>query len=422
MKKIFIINLLVVLSYFHLSSQNAYKAYEGYYLKQDTYPNDESTFWFQENTEVQGVTNDGQNWFITVTGHTDISGPSEWGELWKIPKDVPLGINSTSNPNVESIAMADIPILDANTYWHWGDPDHFNFNGTNYILVPMYPPSGNGIIACFKADPFEFISYTNIPYRPGWCAVDNDGFLYGSPNYASVLWKYEVDWDLLTSYNNNNYNLLNLISTINLSFTGDSYDELKHMQGGEFSDSDALLYLVSGSAGCLWIAADPEPSDGIHVFDTSNWAEIESSINTNSGFSYFNYTFNNGCSGQQSPEGLTIWNLEDGSINEFTGGLHILIFDWNVGGFSGNNDHDVSMFHFSHNIYVDKNNGVEPPSNPLTGTQTNPFQTVNDAYNFYPIWDGAQMVIKEGIYNDTGVYSTRIRMISNGGSAIIGQQ
>ncbi len=71
---------------------------------------------------------------------------------------------------------------------------------------------------------------------------------------------------------------------------------------------------------------------------------------------------------------------------------------------------------------MDKNNGVDPPSNPLTGNIQKPFKTVNAAYNFYPIWDGARIVIKAGFYSDTGFYNQRILITSSGGAVIIGQQ
>jgi len=427
-----------------LFAQNNLQEYEGYYLFNQVYPDDylENPFWFPNNKEVQGITNDGENWFITVTGHEDLFGTSTGAKLWKIPLNVPLGSNSTNNPNVLSIDMEEIPEL-ANENWHWGDPDHYKYNDTDYILVPVYGGDLGYIIACFQADNLEFISYSNINSlggSPGWCAIDNNGYLYSSSSETSTLKKYSVNWEIFTNPDNND-NALNLIETINLTFNDAYYNTLKHMQGGEFSNSGELLYLVSGSAGgcvpCIdlnpWggINCDgcgvlekkvgpgqPENSDGIHVFTTSNWTEIQTSIKDFSENEYFNYYFTNDNTGQ-SPEGLTVWDLED--INEVKGSLHVLIFDWDLELFGGNN-HDVGLFHFSHSVYVDKENGVIPPTYPLTGTQTNPFQTINDAYSFYPIWDGAQIVIKSGIYNDIGIYSTRIRMISEGGTVIIGQQ
>ncbi|MCB0768108.1 MAG: hypothetical protein KDB95_12945, partial [Flavobacteriales bacterium] len=66
--------------------------------------------------------------------------------------------------------------------------------------------------------------------------------------------------------------------------------------------------------------------------------------------------------------------------------------------------------------------GYAPPTNPRTGTVSRPFQTINEAYDFYPLWNGAHMVIEAGTYDDTGLYDKRIRMESRNGAALIGQQ
>ena len=410
--------------------------YEGYYLYQNTYPNDEGAFWFPNDTEVQGVTNDGKYWYITTTGHKDVHGTDYWGKLWRIPKSVPLGSNSTSNPEVVSIDMFDIPELNisGNPFWHWGDPDHYVYEGRDYILVPIYPKDGNsGIIACFSSEPFrplEYISYAHIPLRPGWCAIDNEGYLYSSTEENDEghksLQKYEVNWNALTS--TTNHNVLSSPQTISLIFKGSAYSGLKHMQGGEFSPSNELLYLVSGGAKCLGGGSgDPAPSDGIHVFQTSNWKEIETSVKSWNDIDYFLYSFDNNCinfgtGGSESPEGLTIWDLDDGSADNISGQLHVLIFHWRPGNiFTGSNNHKLSMHHFSKSIHIDKNSNG---GSGLIGNPNNPFKTVNEAYSdhVYPIWDGAQMVITKGTYSDTGVYNKRIRLTSKGGSVIIGKQ
>lgn len=200
MKTLLIAIIFLLFISFCSNGQNC--NYEGYYLLQSVYPNNENAFWFPNDTEVQGVANDGKNWFITTTGHVDFYGADEWGKLWRIPKSVPLGANSTSNPNVAYIEMDNIPELSNGTAWHWGDPDHYEYEGVDYILVPI--SKNEKMIACFTAEPLEFVSYTPISFGPGWCAIDKDGFLYsskdspGEEGHKSIR-KYEVNWEVLTS-------------------------------------------------------------------------------------------------------------------------------------------------------------------------------------------------------------------------------
>jgi hypothetical protein len=422
--KIRLIIIFIYLVSFHLSGQNL--NYEGYYLLESIYPNDADAFWFPNDTEIQGVTNDGKNWFITTTGHTDAQGPDYWGRLWRIPKSVPLGAGSTTNPNVASIAMADIPALSADVYWHWGDPDHYEYNGVDYILVPTYSVNGGGIIACFRAEPLRYVSFATIPFHPGWCAVDNEGYLYSSFGEAKAIRKFEVNWELLTTPNSSS--ALTPMENIDLRFKGNRYETLKHMQGGEFSPSGELLYLVSGSAGCLGFGpGEPQPSDGIHVFQTSDWKEIETSTKRRDGEEYFLYDFDNDCEGffgSESPEGLTIWDLDDGGVNEHHGSLHVLVFHWNLA-LTGSNDHKVSMFHYSNKLHLDSEAEIFL-NGPTTGNKPHPFQNLNDATSFYPVWDGADLIFKAGDYRGAGnrglTIDKKVKMTSEGGSAIIGRQ
>lgn len=328
--------------------------------------------------------------------------------------------------------MSDISELASNNFWHFGDPDHFKYEGVDYILVPI---TGH-IIACFRADDLQYINYSNLSTTVqdylGWCAVGIDGNIYTSSNHAWGIHKYEVNWNNLIN-NSNDHNSMTYTTTYYFKDGSGNPMQLFHMQGGEFTPSGELLYVVCGSAGCNalgWFGptfgpGEPMPSDGIHVFETAGtvfWNEIKRSTNSGGGTTHFNYNFNNNCTclntGSQTPEGLTIWDLDDGSAPNIRGQLHVLKDHYN----EFFCDDAVTMQSFSHNIFIDKNDGVSPPTNPLTGSRSKPFKTVNDAYNYYPIWNGAIMVIKAGTYNDTGIYNKRIKMTSEGGTAVIGQQ
>ena len=397
--------------------------YEGYYFLNKIAPDDDDAFWFPDNTEIQGVTNDGKSWFFTVTGHEDAGGPDKWAKLWKIPKDIKLNSSSSPSSGVSSISMFDIPDLNIGEYWHWGDPDHYNHNGVEYILVPATAskPNPNGRIACFRASDLKYISCAKIINRkPGWIAINEDGRLFTSITRTSEIDEYKVDWDAITTPNSSSTLLYQ--DSYNLNFSTSNYTRLEVVQGGEFSESNELLYLVSGSGGCWgWGPGEPEPSDGIHAFDTSNWAEIETSIKNPNFNDHFRYTFDNNCDGffnSMSPQGLTVWDIENTGYEANRGNLHVLLFHYDT--FLGNGPHDISVFHYTNNIYVDSNS-----SNPLAypiGRKDFPFKIFNDAFNFYPVWDGAEIRLKAGFYSDKGVYKERVKITSEGGSAVIGKQ
>lgn len=397
------------------------QVYESSYLKTGIYPSDWTGWWMTNGIETQGVTNDGENWYITQTYK---SGGN--GLMWRIPVSVPLsgGSQQPSDPGILITQMEDWPELLEDDRWHWGDPDHYNYNGTDYILVPIPGP----IVACFRADDLSYRGYAHLDGSAqdyaGWCAIGPGGDLYSSSNYTTQLVRYNVNWSALI---NGDQNAITFLEHIPLYDTnGGTVDELRHMQGGEFTPSGESLYLICGSAGCdiiiAQIQSEPEPSDGIHVFSTSNWREQRRSLNSTDLDIPFSYTFDNTCAcgifGSQTPEGLTIWNLDGGSAPGIRGQVHVLVDHYN----EAFCDDAISFHHFSYNIRVNGSSGYDPPTDPRTGTVSRPFETINDAYEFYPIWNGARMVIEAGIYDDTGFYNRRIRLESRSGAALIGQQ
>jgi hypothetical protein len=66
------------------------------------------------------------------------------------------------------------------------------------------------------------------------------------------------------------------------------------------------------------------PSWGINVFDLRTGRRIERS---RSGEGPFNYEFHPGWSKYEEPEGMTIWDLDDGRVRGITGKLHVLMLD-----------------------------------------------------------------------------------------------
>ena len=204
------------------------------------------------------------------------------------------------------------------------------------------------------------------------------------------------------------------------------------MQGGEFTSTGEMLYLVSGRGACLeWLGipgAEWTPQDGIHAIRTDTWKEEAQSVKNSLTSNHFSYNYDPTCiicdilgvpvgGGTDTPEGLTIWNLDDGSAPGIRGSLHVLLDRYMYGG--TNCDDRVAFHHYSSKVYVDIDavSGVNRP-----GTLTNQFTSVMDAHDYYPIWDGAVMSISEGVYDDTGVLNKRIKLQSRIGTVLIGQQ
>ena len=430
MKNIIVI-LLLILFYHPIYSQSC--VIENYYLYEGKSISNGKPFWLPTRTEVQGIANDGESWFITTVkflegnqNHNEVSG----SRIWKIPKEVHLGAGSSNNLNIKSVVMDEVPDFVRDSMYHFGDLDSYSFEGIDYLVVPITGPQGK-IIACYEAKTLRFISYASgITGGFGWCAIDPDGYLYTSAG-ASLLRKFKVDWEKLTT-GDPQHNSISKLEDIQLTFPNRNYTGLSSWQGGEFSPSGKLLYVTTGSAGgCVPCLNDcngcnrffdkkgpgePRPSDGIHVFETSTWSEIKTS--TKEIEQLFSFDFDNDITGEQ-PQGITIWDLEDEDTpDEIRGKLHVLMHDWDWDLFT--NNHEVSLYHYSNVINVDSDyNGIIRFS---TGSTTLPFKFFNNAFYKYPDWNGSEIRLKSGVYDEIGIYDKCVLLTSEGGSAIIGKQ
>lgn len=467
MKNIIVIYTLTIFICFigffasNCCAQAKRKLFENYYNKIGSYPEDGTNDWNPNGTETQGVTHDSLNWYFVTT---DVD--KENTHLWRIPAKYPLNKDVSSFEGVKSTTMQKQPTLKKNNYNHWGDPDHYQYNGIDYILVPITSTiEGNKpAIAVFIAQSLSLVGYGELTgdtlpdhKHPqvdiGWCAVaPTNGDLYTSndnpdiyltyfafgPLYTSSLFQYKLDWDKISKYTVQGkfpatYITYKTCDTLFKDrklgvFGGNS---LYNMQGGEFTPGGELLYISCGGGQCFG-GQGTFSSDGIHVLETNSWQEIKKSTNNERGeIGYFNYSFNNGCNscgffgggyGAHTPEGLTIWDLDDGKAPHISGQLHVLINFYNNYSLC---DDAISFQHFSGKFYVDGIQG-KPPTwlnwiNSLPGTKQNPFFTLQDALNWYPAWDGVEIALRNGTYGDIGHYSSRVKISSSGGAAIIGK-
>lgn len=448
---LFLVNLVFALSALGQT------AYEGYYLRSANFPSFGS-LWTPAplgDGESQGVTHDDDNWYFTWTTGGN-------GYLFRVPVEVPLNNSVLQNPNVAIVNMTQFPDLSNRGYWHWGDPDHYKYSGTDYIVIPIggSPP----IIAIFRAN-LSLVAYgkLNRQQSTGWCAIHpQTGELYTSndfdyappvPNcddqsfhflYPRTLLRYSIPWNLLPSSGYVGEIALTYSGFVELLSGNGGQMELYNMQGGEFTPSGELLYIVCGSGCCEGNGAGQQYAlDGLYVFDTQTWRAIKRSFNHSPRYPntslprYFDYYYPLGCGGGNcsdggeaaswSPEGLTIWDLDNGRAPNITGQLHVLLFKYRVFG-----ENREVFEHFGNRLYVDPGNGVDQilfpcvhqgptDDSPLRGGLLRPFKTLGYACSGYPVWDGAEIVLKAGSYPETGVFSKRVRITSRGGAAIIGQ-
>jgi len=474
-----------VFAAFIIGQTDAQKAYEAYYLHLNDHPNDGAPSWGESNREAQGIAHDSAYWYITSTDIVSIPHfcpPCRLKNclpclpftakdcfLWKIPVGVDLDQDLGPNEqyplddprHVSSIHLLGLPAiadthmvfvdgpndqLIQNGYTHWGDLDHYRRGQTDYLVVPatsskLDPNLPSPVILVFRASDLTLVGYGKLPGDSkgaqndvGWCAVDPNGYIFSSDDNTSILYRYEVNWDAFPVTGYIGQFLVSWVETETLVDGGSgTVLTLHNMQGGEFTPSGKLLYVSCGTGQCAFWGGDVFPNDGIHVFDVEGWREIRQSTNHDVypfTWSSFDYHYNNDCSGDgsETAEGLTIWDLDNGRAPNICGQLHVLVAWVGAGFFDGGNR--SSLEHFGRRIYVDWNNGTDPTdwTTPLPGTPSGypvygrPFKSLSCALNWLPAWNGAQIVIQAGSYPETGTFKTHVRLVSQGGTAIIGKE
>src|SRR5262249_39059769 len=206
---------------------------------------------------------------------------------------------------------------------------------------------------------------------------------------ASTVTRYLVDWNALK--NSNTVTLTN-VKSLNLSVT------LQDVQGGVVSPSGELLYLSAGNFNYI------HPTHGINVFDLTTGQRIKQSIN---GSGLFNYELDSD-NDFEEPEGLTIWDLDNGQAPGIRGQLHVLLLDNDSG------DDEVYLKHYANTIHVDRN-----ANRSGAGTISYPFRTVAEAYAY--AWDGGRISVKAATYPQTMMLSKRVQVVAKGGTATIGK-
>jgi hypothetical protein len=273
------------------------------------YPSDREAGWTED---IQGVTHDNDYWFFT-----------QIPVLWKFPVWMDLNeyINA-ANP-ARGILKTDIPIaLSSSGYKHFGDLDHYN----GHLFVPMEGTSPP-VIAVFRAADLHFVGSFPLIHPCGdhsmrpqvhaaWCAINpKNGELITSDGKIArgghdfCLFCFRIDHNALAAgrVTARCVSFKHLI----VPFT------LEQMQGGAFSEDGSLLFLTHG----LYKDCD-EKKCGIKVFDWGHSGLVASSVN---GSGSFNFEFHQG--DYQEPEGITIWDLDNGRAPHIGGQVHAIMLE-----------------------------------------------------------------------------------------------
>lgn len=416
--------------------------YTSYYKYLGGYPSSSECDWADD---AQGIAHDDNNWFITQSH-----------DIWKIPVEYDLRTVTNAPLDVLNPELSEYPELAG--YNHLGDPVVYKCSGTDYLLLPLENENGlvQGAIAILRCTDLSYVAHFALPDPPlplppqandaGWVAVrGSDGALFTSKQHVgpnvqaghSGLRVYILDWALLHTSGVVDVFFQQEIPVFNEQ---GAPVEFKTMQGGEFAPGDKLLYLISG-----FLDDDDEEaaSEGIHVLETTNYWRVQHSTN---GFGHFNYYYNPGfglpcclnpsCCTANEPEGLTIWDLDDGRAPNILGQVHALMLDNDA---PAVDQGDVYLFHYTNVIRVDPGQTCQPPaccidpdpfqncsigSSPvpcgdeLIGMPQCPLQSLGDAVNF--AWPGSDIRMQAGTYAESVTISTRVRLSAMGGLVRIG--
>jgi len=263
---------------------------------------------------VQGVAHDDKSWFFTSRYF-----------LWKFPIGFDLRTDFDEDSLPQGVLKAYIPEgLGSLYYNHFNDFDAYK----GFLLIPItsfgvdVPPGMKPMLVVFRTDTLTCCGWCPLYLAPdkgwaSWCAINPiDGLLYTSgdgtsttnPIHRYVLRLSDSGKPELSAHTP--FPIYKEDKTP-LTLAGGG----TMMQGGVFSPN-GLLYLVC-SAGDESVDAG-----GIHVFDPDG---IRVAKSTN-GAEPFNFEFRPGLgSGEEEPEGITIWNLPTGSAPGISGQVHVIL-------------------------------------------------------------------------------------------------
>ena len=376
--------------------------YEACYHFLGDYPSQVGEDWTRE---CQGLAHDASHWFISLNNAAGM-GVDPHPQVWKVPVTQDLATLTGDTSGIPKVFIGDIPALAG--YDHCGDPDYYEYQGTGYLLLPVNVGASKAL-AVFNGSNLSYVGVAGLAPGTGaaWCAVDRaspEAFVYMPYDFSGSngIAKHKLTWADLPS-----------AVTLTLEDTFYVYDEygvtlqLPYDQGGEFTPSGELLYMVTGI--CNPDSGDPDPDEeGIHVFDTRTWQRIRHSTRC---AGHFNYCYDPYGADSEEPEGITIWDLDGAGAPGISGQVHVVLLD--------NDEYDYDDVYIKHytgygDIYV---NGLYPGPEE-DGTPAHPFRTVTAGIN--EAWNGAVLHVQATCYPETLICTKRMEIIAEGGTVLIG--
>jgi len=368
--------------------------YEAYYLYLGENPSYRQADWAEN---AQGITHDDKNWYITQTEEDN-----ETSILWKIPVENDLNSPSTG---VIKLYWDNVTALRNLGYNHFGDPACQKHGSEYYIFVPVTGGS-SPIIAVFRASNLQFMGHSLLTGKndAAWCAINKTSdILYSSNDPVSLLDKYKINWSRL---NTNDTGFLGATGDFALKDELGNSLTLTQLQGGAISEKGDLIYMVTGYYD------DHYANDGINVFNLQTGYRVQRSTN---GSGYFDYEFSVGFNQYEEPEGITIWDLDDGRAPGISGQLHVLMLDNDRSDWTPLDPDDICLKHYSGFIHVDGAYTGEDE----TGRPWEPFNTVGEANNL--AWNGSKIMIQAGAYLEALTVNKQLQVLATGGKAIFGK-
>jgi hypothetical protein len=307
-------------------------------------------------TDFNGVTHDDTHWYFAGKQ-----------SLYRVP----LSQRLTADFRVPGIAWVDadsLPELDGAD--HFGDISYYEHAGRGYVLVPAdgRGPGKLPFLAIFRADAsLELVAAIEIPTQmkngkgqAGFAAVDSNGHVYSAAGgecasgVGTCLHRYAMDWSQLET--GGAYLTYSAVwGEVPLYDASGQPLELSSWQGGVFAPSDRVLY-VSNGYNC------DSRNHGLHAFEIRTDAngrqtahELARSGMTPDHLFRFQWDCDifgvviDGKPGNQEPQGLTIWDLDDvADYHGMRGQLHVLMLDNDQDG----TDHGY-IKHYTGKVFVD---------------------------------------------------------------------
>jgi hypothetical protein len=366
-----------------LLAQEWEEAFESYVRYIGNHPHDDES---AITERINGVANSADAWYFT----------QEYSDLWKVPvwvdlDDIPTAagvvyFNVDTDPNYRQYG-----------YNHFGDLDYHR----NFLLIPLEgaDPLANGMLEWIGRAP---LAKLNGQWDGSWCAVHpKTEHLYINRTWDDLKWlaRYSISWDKLKQ----NPPVIEMIYLDDVRLRDENGKELtiQHVQGGDFSESGRLLFLVSGGT------STDESDCKIHVFDTTNWRRVAYSFQDSGAL--FRYECHSGCSWCDESQGITVWDLDDGRAPKIRGQLHVIQVDPDI------DTDDLYFHHYTGSIFVDgANSGAED------GTAWLPYNTFAEALGL--AWNGATIVIRPGTVAEPNSITVNkiVQLRSVGGRAVVG--